>query len=48
MPWTPKQIRLLLSKWSPLSSKQQDKMKAELHQNPQLAHAKKGSEELKK
>ncbi len=48
MPWTPKQVRLLLSKYSPLSGQQKDKMKAELHANPQLAHAKKGSEELKK
>lgn len=48
MPWTPKQVRLLLSKWSPLSAGQQAKMKDELHQNPQLAHARKGSEELKK
>lgn len=48
MPWTRAQVRLLLSKYSPLSSAQQDKMKSELHQNPAMGHAKKGSEELKK
>jgi hypothetical protein len=48
MPWTRKQIKLLLSKYSPLSSSQQDKMKSELHANPQMGHARKGSSELKK
>jgi hypothetical protein len=48
MPWTPKQVRYLLSKVSPLSGAQQTKMKGELHANPSMAHAKKGSEELKK
>lgn len=48
MPWTRKQVRLLLSKYSPLSSAQQTKMKGELHADPQMGHAKKGSEELKK
>ena len=43
MPWTPRQTRYLLSSGSPLSGQQKDKMKAELHANPQLAHAKKGS-----
>lgn len=47
-PWTRKQVKLLLSKASPLSGQQQTKMKAELHSNPQMGHAKKGSEELKK
>lgn len=47
-PWTAKQVRLLLSKVSPLSAEQQDKMKQELHQNPAMGHAKKGSEALKK
>lgn len=42
MPWTPRQTRYLLSKVSPLKPEQKDKMKAELHANPQLAHAKKG------
>ncbi len=48
MPWTRKQVKLLLSKASPLSRAQKAKMKAELHQNPKLGHAKKGSQELKK
>jgi hypothetical protein len=48
MPWTPRQVRYLLSKVSPLKPVQQNKMKAELHANPALAHAKKGSEALKK
>ena len=48
MPWTPKQVRYLLSKASPLTAQQQDKMKAELHRQPSLGHAKKGSPALKK
>ena len=48
MPWTPAQVRLLLSKYSPLSAEQQSKMEQELHQNPQLGHARKGSSELKR
>lgn len=47
-PWTRRQVRLLLSKASPLSAPQQDKMKAELHANPQMGHARKGSKELEK
>jgi len=46
MPWTRKQVKLLLSKYSPLSAQQKTKMHAELHENPQMGHAKKG--ELKK
>jgi hypothetical protein len=42
MPWTPRQTRFLLSTGSPLKPEQKDKMKAELHADPQLAHAKKG------
>lgn len=41
MPWTPKQTRYLLSKVSPLSGQEKNKMKAELHENPQLAHKRK-------
>jgi len=41
MPWTPRQTRYLLSSGSPLSSTQKDKMKGELHANPELAHKKK-------
>jgi hypothetical protein len=48
MPWTRKQVRLLLSKYSPLTAAQKAKDKQELHQNPSLGHAKKGSQELKK
>jgi hypothetical protein len=43
MPWTPRQTRYLLSKVSPLSSGQKDKMKGELHEHPEYAHRKKGS-----
>jgi hypothetical protein len=39
---------LLLSKYSPLKPEQQAKMREELHQNPAMGHAQKGSEELKK
>ncbi len=42
MPWTPKQVRYLLSKYSPLKPGQKQSMKGELHQDPQLGHAKKG------
>ena len=48
MPWTRRQVKLLLSKASPLSGEQQSKMKQELHSNQKLGHAKKGSEQLKK
>jgi hypothetical protein len=42
MPWTRKQVRYLLSKYSPLSNAQKQKMQQELHENPALGHAKKG------
>jgi hypothetical protein len=48
MPWTRKQVRLLLSKGSPLSPKQKTKMVKELHADPKLGHARKGSKALKK
>lgn len=48
MPWTRKQVKKLLSSGSPLSSAQQSKMKAELHSNPAIGHAKKGSAALKR
>jgi hypothetical protein len=41
MPWTPKQTRYLLSKVSPLDEKQKEKMKGELHENPDWAHKEK-------
>lgn len=47
MPWTRKQVKKLLSSGSPLSGAQKDKMKAELHADPAMGHAKKGSAELK-
>lgn len=48
MPWTPRQKRYLLSSGSPLSAGQKDKMKAELHADPSMGHAKKGSGVLKR
>ena len=48
MPYTRKQVRYLLSKVSPLTGSQQAKVKQELHANPKVGHAKKGSEVLKK
>lgn len=48
MPWTRKQVKLLLSKASPLTGEQQDKMKSELHADPAMGHKKKGSNALKK
>ena len=41
-------MRLLLSDASPLSDAQQAKMRDELHADPSLGHAKKGSAALKK
>jgi hypothetical protein len=46
MPWTPKQKRYLLSSGSPLTAEQRQKMLAELHANPALGHARKGSKAL--
>lgn len=43
MPWTPKQVRYLLSKVSPLSGGQRSKMVGELHANPALGHKRKGA-----
>ena len=48
MPWTRKQVKLLLSDASPLTPEQMAKMKRELHANPKLGHARKGSAELTK
>jgi hypothetical protein len=48
MPWTRKQVKKLLSSGSPLTAEQQDKMRSELHANPALGHAKKGSKALKR
>jgi hypothetical protein len=43
MPWTRKQVKLLLSKAIPLSKDEQSKMKKELHDNPALGHKRKGA-----
>lgn len=48
MPWTRRQVKLLLSSASPLSSAKQAKMKVELHADPSLGHKKKGSTALKR
>lgn len=41
MPWTRQQVKYLLSKGSPLTPQEKEKMKGELHANPSLGHAKK-------
>lgn len=38
----------LLSKGSPLTSKEKEKMKGELHANPSMGHMKKGSKKMKR
>jgi hypothetical protein len=43
MPWTRQQVKFLLSKGSPLSGGQKEKMKGELHENPSMGHKKKGN-----
>lgn len=48
MPWTRRQVKYLLSKGSPLTAEQQNKMKSELHSDPAMGHATKGSSALKK
>ncbi len=48
MPWTRKQVKKLLSDGSPLSAEQKKKMQDELHANPSLGHARKGSAALKR
>lgn len=48
MPYTRRQVKKLLSSGSPLSDEQQAKMKAELHSNPKLGHARKGSAAMKR
>lgn len=48
MPWTRRQVRYLLSSGSPLSSEQREKMKGELHSDPAMGHARKGSSQLRK
>lgn len=48
MPWTRRQVKKLLSSGSPLTAAQQNKMKAELHANPKLGHARKDSKAMKR
>lgn len=49
MPWTRRQVKYLLDKKiSPLKPAQRTKMLHELHDDPAMGHAKKGSRELKK
>lgn len=48
MPWTRRAVKFLLSKGSPLTSEQREKMLTELHANPKMGHARKGSKALKK
>ena len=49
MPWTRQQVKFLLDKKvSPLTSTQRTKMVGELHADPKMGHARKGSKELKK
>jgi hypothetical protein len=48
VPWTRRQVKLLLSDKSPLTAEQKDKMTRELHGNPSLGHARKGSKALKR
>ena len=47
MPWTRQQTKYLLSSGSPLSAKQKDKMKSELHKNPKMGRVKKGHKGIK-
>jgi len=44
MPWTRKQVKFLLSKGTPLTGTQRDKMLNELHSDPSLGHAQKKKE----
>ena len=48
MPYSPKEVRYLLSKASPLTPAQRQKMLAELHANPSLGKQKKGSKAMKR
>jgi hypothetical protein len=48
LPWTRKQVKKLLSSGSPLDDAQKRKMIEELHRDPKLGHAKKGSAALKR
>lgn len=47
MPWTRQQVKYLLSSGSPLGTIQKEKMHEELHEDPEMGHAHKGSSEPK-
>jgi hypothetical protein len=44
MPWTEQQVRLFMSKGSPLSAAEREKVKGELHSDPSMGHKKPGPE----
>lgn len=46
MPWTRQAVKFLLSKGSPLTREQRSKMVGELHRDPGMGHARKGSSTL--
>jgi hypothetical protein len=48
MPYTRREVRYLLSKVSPLSEEKKESIKGELHNNPKLGHARKGSKAMKR
>ena len=48
MPWTPRQVRYLESKSSPLSAVQKESMNSELHSAPYMGHQRKGSAAMKR
>jgi hypothetical protein len=48
MPFTRQQVKFLLSSGSPVSAAEKEKIKGELHADPSLGHARKGSSEMKR
>lgn len=48
MPYTRRQVKYLLSEASPLSEQKKASIKAELHKNPKLGHARKGGKAMKR
>jgi hypothetical protein len=48
MPYTRRQVRYLLSKKSPLSDEEKEKVKRELHANPSLGHKRKGTKSMRR
>lgn len=47
MPYTRRQVKFLLSKGSPFSDERKAKLERELHRDPSIGHARKGSDRLK-